>query len=81
MTKILYIPTGTYLKWYCENYEDKDTRGLTETLEKRGNRTHTIEETIERLLNTEVLLDKTAWLNMNNIILPVLLSELEIIYD
>ena len=81
MTKILYIPTGTYLKWYCKNYEDEDAIELTEIIEKRGNRTHTIEDTIKSLLDTEKLLDKTWWLDMNNIILPVLFSELEVIYD
>ena len=79
MTKILYIPTGTYLKWYCER--DEDAIELTETIEKRGNGTHTVEDTIKRLLDTEKLLDKTWWLDMNNIILPVLFSELEVIYD
>ena len=72
MTKILYIPTGEYLKYYGNN--DILFTSLTK---------EDVEIEIEELLfweytNTSVF---SSWVLMNNIILPILRSELEIIED
>ena len=72
MPKILYIPTGEYLKYYGNN--DILFTSLTK---------EDVEIEIEELLfweytNTSVF---SSWVLMNNIILPILRSELEIIED
>ena len=75
MPKILYIPTGEYLKYYGDNGSSTFT-----TLSKED-----VEMEIRELLSWE---DSdsyenvfNSWIDMNNVILPILLSELEIIND
>jgi hypothetical protein len=74
MTKILYIPTGEYLQ-YWEFKESKYT-SIIEDIELE------VEEELVGLTNIgrgDYLIND--WLEHNKIILPILLSELEIIYD
>lgn len=74
MIKILYIPTGEYLKWYAEN-GSLGTTDLTKT--------HfiSIEQTIYNL-TTSAYGASSYWIKTNNIVkFPLVREELEIIYD
>ena len=81
MTKILYIPTGEYLKYYC--HLDLDTSKITtdcrleEVMEKED-----IEREIEEILRMGDHKNRFRnWTKLNNLSLPVLRNELEIIKD
>jgi hypothetical protein len=79
MTRILYIPTGEYLKYYTYLNENEITieSVLEEIMGKED-----IEIEIEEILSMEQHKTRYSdWIKLNNLILPVLPNELEIIYD
>lgn len=73
MTKILYIPTGRYLEYWLFNTE-KYTCILEEVREKP-------QKELDYLTNIKETDLLEGWLAHNDITLPILLSELEVIYD
>lgn len=75
MTKILYIPTGQYLKFY-----DSNTTYPTEIEWEKLNTFITVEEKFKSLTVGKVYCSE-EWLATNNVILPILKLEIEIIYD
>ena len=70
MARILYIPTGEYLKFY---YANDNIYSFVELWEVDSEITYLL------ALNSSMFIN--SWLKLNNVILPILLSELEIIYD
>ena len=79
MTKILYIPTGEYLKYY--DHTDDKHMTIQCKLEKVMNK-EDIEIDIEEILHIEPnTYSFRNWVELNNLVLPVLRNELEIIED
>lgn len=75
MPKILYIPTGEYLKFYSGKYPN----WLKETsIEALGG---SLESKVEFLVNDSNFYPSSDWVETNKVVLPILRSELEIIYD
>jgi len=78
MTKILYIPTGEYLKFYNRTDGAFPTEVLVEKF--RGINT-TAQKEIALLLLRHNWNYTTEWLEVNNVIVPILPLELKIIHD
>jgi len=76
MAKILYIPTGQYLKFYNGSNVNYPTEVEWEKLDA----VLTVEKKLEHL-TSEKFSCSDNWLEINKVILPILKSEIEIIYD
>lgn len=90
MTKILYLPTGRYLKFLSNSPLDEvKLSDLSESLELSltfNNEHHnkSLETFIDYLIKTEDghQSNWTSWfLEINNIIIPIIREDLEIVYD
>ncbi len=80
MTKILYIPTGEYLRYYDVNGDNLYGPSLVRI--EDCNDMESAQAEVNMLIEENSDIESAhEWLEANNIILPILKSELEIIYD
>jgi hypothetical protein len=83
MTKLLYLPTNEYLKFWIED-GDNGTGFNTTKIESAGSyltpRYRSVEEAVEAVVKASP--GSILFLEVNNIQhLPILREELEVIYD
>ena len=90
MTKILYLPTGRYLKFLCNSpHMEVKPSDLSESLERsltfnNENHNKSLEKFIDYLIRTEGnhQYNWASWfIDINNIIIPIIKEDLEIIND
>ena len=90
MTKILYLPTGRYLKFLSKSpYREVKPSDLSENLElsltfNNENHNKSLEKFINYLIETgdQHQYNWASWfLEINNIIIPIIREDLEIVND